>query len=91
MNYSIIFPDKCVSYETLVRDLALRIIEIQAKMSKEKRDTLSQRAAYNRYGEANVKRWVNTGKLSIFSKRPGKIEYKICDLERCYSKVQDYL
>lgn len=82
------FPDKCVSYETFVNDIAMSIIQIQSKMSK---DTISQRKAFAKYGESNVRRWISQGKLSIFSKRPGKIEYKVQDLERCSNHVQDYL
>lgn len=85
---NITFPDKCVSYETFVKDIAMSIVQMQSKMTK---DVISQRKAFDRYGESNVRRWVKTGKLSIYSKRPGKIEYKIQDLERCSNHIQDYL
>lgn len=69
--------------------LAPRIAEIMKNPYKN--DVCSQRKAKEKYGQANVLRWKREGKLKPFSKRPGKIEYKIKDLEELYNTEQDYM
>lgn len=41
-------------------------------------------------GVGNVRRWVKEGKLKPFSKRKGKIEYKVSDLQELHRREQDY-
>ena len=50
------FPDKILSYETFMDDLAARIVR---KMQRAQTDpeTISQRKAYSIFGRANVDRW----------------------------------
>ena len=83
--------DKCVSYDVFIKDLALAIAPLICKQMVDGTDVISQRKAFRIYGQGNVKRWLATGKLVPLSKRPGKIEIRINDLERCNMIVQDYL
>lgn len=50
---------------------------------------LSQREAFKRFGEGNVRRWRQQGKIEP-CKRPGKIEYKTSTLKELSRTVQDY-
>lgn len=91
MPLQMMFENKTVTYETFVNDLAIALAPRVKDLMENKQDCLSQRKAYDRYGQGNVKRWVIQGRLAPASKRPGKIEYRITDLERCKQRVQDYL
>lgn len=91
MSLQMMFADKMVTYETFVNDLAIALAPRVKDLMEDKQDRLSQRRAYERYGQGNVKRWVKQGRLQVASKRPGKIEYRIEDLDRCKQNLQDYL
>lgn len=69
------FPDKSVSYATFVRDVAA--------------ETVSQRKAYAMFGRGNVDRWRRQGKITPY-KRPGKVEYFVCELRKAQQAKQDY-
>lgn len=83
------FPDKIVSYDTFLDDLAERIA---AKMQHAAKDPefVNQRSAYKIFGRANVDRWRRTGKVQPY-KRPGTVEYRMTDLRMLQTTVQDYL
>lgn len=88
---SLVFPDRCVSYDTFINDLSAAIVpKIMAVMSHPG-DIVSQRKAYSLFGKANVNRWVRSGLLFPVAKRPGKVEYRYSDLQACQCRVQDYL
>ncbi len=82
------FPDKTVTYETFVKDVALQLSTL-LQQAKEKKEVISQREAYRVYGEANVRRWLRLGLLTV-RKRPGKVEYLSSELSNCQSRQQDY-
>lgn len=42
------------------------------------------------FGSGNVRRWIKEGKLKPFSKRKGKTEYKVSDLQELHRREQDY-
>lgn len=86
----LLFDDKCVNYETFIRDLSSALVPMLVEVLRSKSGILSQRQAYKRYGEANVKRWKRTGALVPLSIRPGKVEYRITDLQRLQARFQDY-
>lgn len=82
------FPDKILSYETFMDDLAARIVR---KMQRAQTDpeTISQRKAYSIFGRANVDRWRKEGRIKP-CKRPGKVEYCMADLRLLQQTHQDY-
>lgn len=82
------FPDRMVSYDTFMTDLASRIAE-KLLLIKEQPEMVSQREAYREYGRANVQRWLRQGKLHP-CKRPGKVEYQTCELRTAQQVQQDY-
>lgn len=88
MSIYIQFPDKVVSYETLLNDLSSRIVR---KMQRAEADpeTVSQRKAYAIFGRANVDRWRREGRVHP-CKRPGKVEYFMADLRMLQQTQQDY-
>lgn len=90
MKIELLFPDKCVTYETFIEDLALSLVPKLEKVITNPRDVISQRQAYNLYGFGNVKRWRKKNLLTPFSIRPGKIEYKVSDLDILKNRFQDY-
>ena len=47
-------PDRCVTYEELLDDLALRLAPL---LRTDNREVISQREAYRIFGEGNVRRW----------------------------------
>ena len=55
----------------------------------EPREYISQREAYKRFGEGNVKRWVDKCKVQRH-KRPGTMEYNLNELRRAAATIQDY-
>ena len=85
------FPDKCVSYDTFISDLATALVPKLREAIENKRGIISQREAYRRYGQGNVLRWKNQEKLIPVAKRPGLIEYRVDDLEMLKSRHQDYI
>lgn len=82
------FSDKMVTYEKFINDLALQL-SILLNHSQQDKQTLSQREAFRRFGEGNVRRWLKQNLLTI-RKRPGKIEYQLSELLACQSRQQDY-
>lgn len=91
MTIQMQFPDKCVSYDTFISDLATALVPKLREAIENKRGIISQREAYRRYGQGNVLRWKNQEKLIPVAKRPGLIEYRVDDLEMLKSRLQDYL
>lgn len=91
MARQIMFKDKCVTYQTFLDDLATFLAPRIANMIKNPpKEIYSQRESMRVFGVGNVRRWVREGKLKPQSKRPGKIEYKVSDLQELYRKEQDY-
>lgn len=90
MVIQIQFPDRMVTYETFINDLATALVPKIREAMRDKSDVISQREAYRRFGQGNVKRWLKTGVLEPVSKRPGKVEYRISDLQRLQARMQDY-
>ena len=82
------FPDRMVSYESFMSDLAGRIAE-RLQEIRQQPETMSQRTAYREFGRANVERWLRQGKLHP-CKRVGKMEYKTSELRLAQSVKQDY-
>ncbi len=73
--------------ERLTDALATRLSE---KLKKSPKTVCSQREAYRRFGTGNVRRWVKEGRLVAHAKRPGKIEYKMSELQALFDQQQDY-
>ena len=86
MSIQIQFSDKCVSYNTFINDLAAALVPKLRQAMEARRDVISQREAFRRYGQGNVLRW----RLPV-AKRPGIIEYNVDDLEKLKSRHQDYI
>lgn len=84
------FPDKVVTYDTFVHDLARVLTPMVKEAMKDQSEVISQRQAYKQFGQGNVKRWFKTGKLVPVAKRPGKVEYRIADLKQLQQVQQDY-
>ena len=82
------FPDRMVTYDVFMSDLANRIAEKILSM-REQPEVISQRAAYREYGKPNVQRWLRQGKLHP-CKRIGKVEYSTAELRMAQSNQQDY-
>lgn len=90
-----LFTDKLVSYDTFLEDVservAIKLRSIVEKKREEENPICSQRQAYKKFGSGNVRRWIRERKLVPFSKRPGKIEYRLSDLRILFNQEQDYL
>lgn len=82
------FPDRMVSYDVFMSDLATRIAEKLISI-REQPEVISQRAAYRAYGKPNVQRWLRQGKLHP-CKRIGKVEYSTAELRLAQQDQQDY-
>ena len=82
------FPDKIVSYDTFMDDLAARIVR-KIQRAEADPETVSQRKAYAIFGRANVDRWRREGRIHP-CKRPGKVEYCMADLRLLQQTQQDY-
>ena len=91
MTVQIQFPDKCVSYDTFINDLATALVPKLCEAIENKRGIISQREAYRRYGQGNVLRWRRKELLIPVAKRPGIIEYRVDDLEMLKARHQDYI
>ena len=72
------FPDKSVTYDTFVRDVASSVVRMLADTHNDP-EMVSQRKAYAMFGRGNVDRWRKQGKITP-CKRPGKVEYRTVDL-----------
>lgn len=82
------FPDRMVTYDVFMSDLANRIAE-KLLCIREHPEVISQRAAYREFGKTNVQRWLRQGKLHP-CKRIGKVEYSTAELRMAQSNQQDY-
>ena len=60
------------------------------KIKKEEKIYITQNQAYKRFGEANIKRWVDQRKVQRH-KRPNTMEYKFSELLQAAETIQDYL
>ena len=82
------FPDKSVTYDTFVRDVASSVVRM---LSDTHNDPVfvSQRKAYAMFGRGNVDRWRKQGKITP-CKRPGKVEYRTIELRTLQRLQQDY-
>ena len=81
------FPDKCVSYDTFMDDLAKRVAHAIKHPSYP--EYMSQRQAYAVFGRGNIDRWRRNGKIEPCV-RPGKPEYRTADLLKLQQTKQDY-
>lgn len=81
------FPDKSVTYDTFVRDVASSVVRMLAdthndpEMVSQRKDSL--------FGRGNVDRWRKQGKITP-CKRPGKVEYRTIELRTLQRLQQDY-
>lgn len=82
------FPDKIVTYERFLDDLATRVAEKMEQYGN-KPKFISQRKAYKMFGRANIDRWRRTGQIQP-CKRPGVLEYNTEELRKLQQTVQDY-
>lgn len=82
------FPDRCVSYQTFIKDLASQVALLLKRDSNDP-ERISQNTAFRMFGRANVERWRRNGRLTV-SKRPGKVEYITAELRYCQRTQQDY-
>ena len=96
---TMIFSDKCVTFDIFVSALASEILKRLHDASLAKYDELplykackvvSQNQAFLYYGKGNVNRWIKRGDLQPCSVRKGKILYKATDLDKLNRRVQDY-
>lgn len=83
------FPDRIVSYDTFIEDLAQRVVNKIERFAKDP-EFINQSNAYKIFGRANVDRWRRSGKIQVY-KRPGVVEYRTSDLRTLQTTVQDYL
>ena len=90
MRMMIQFADKMVPYDVFVKDLAREMLVQMTEAQRNPSGIVSQNQAFKMYGAGNVRRWVSKGQLIPLSKRPGKIEYKVSDLDRLQHRQQDY-
>lgn len=82
------FPDKSVTYDTFVRDVASSVVRMLADTHNDP-EMVSQRKAYAMFGSGNVDRWRKQGKIEP-CKRPGKVEYRTAELRALQKTRQDY-
>lgn len=82
------FPDKCVTYDTFVRDVATSVVRLLCEVRNDP-EIISQRQAYAMFGRGNVDRWRKQGKIEP-CKRPGKVEYRTAELRALQLIKQDY-
>ena len=84
----IAFSDKVVPYDVFVNDVAARIVSVMRK-AESLPAYISQRKAFEIYGQGNVKRWRKEGKIEPRI-RPGKTEYSTDRLNELQATIQDY-
>lgn len=82
------FPDKSVTYDTFIRDVAATVVRMLSEVRNDP-ETISQRQAYTMFGRSNVDRWRKEGKITPY-KRPGKVEYRTAELRALQNVKQDY-
>ena len=91
MVIQIQFPDKMVTYETFINDLATALVPKIREALQDPSGIVSQKRAFKLFGEGNVRRWLKKELLVPVSKRPGKVEYRLSDLRLLQARKQDYL
>lgn len=84
------FADKMVPYDVFVKDLAREMLVQMTEAQRNPSGIISQNQAFKYYGAGNVRRWVSKGMIVPLSKRPGKVEYRVSDLDKLQQKLQDY-
>jgi len=84
------FPDKCVTYDTFINDLATALVPKLKAAMENPSDIISQNQAFKKFGQGNIRRWREKGLVEPLSKRPGKIEYRLSDLLILQQRKQDY-
>lgn len=84
------FADKMVPYDVFVKDLAREMLVQMNQAKHVPSGIISQNQAFKYYGAGNVRRWVSKGMIVPLSKRPGKVEYRVSDLDKLQQKLQDY-
>ena len=84
------FPDKCVTYDTFINDLATALVPKLTEAMENPSNITSQRQAFKMFGQGNIRRWREKGLVEPVSKRPGKIEYRVSDLRILQQRKQDY-
>lgn len=79
MQAEITFPDRSVTYDKFVTDVAAKLASF---MREDKCDPeyISQRKAESLYGQGNVRRWRKEGAITPVI-RPGKVEYPTARLK----------
>lgn len=82
------FPDKMVTYDQFVNDVAARI-SAHLRIRDDDPKYITQNKAFKIFGRANVERWRKKGYVTP-SKRPGKVEYETRKLRELQSREQDY-
>lgn len=86
--FTLDFPDKSVTYDTFVHDVAASVVRMLSD-TRHDPETVSQRQAYAMFGRGNVDRWRRQGKIEP-CKRTGKVEYRTAELRALQNNVQDY-
>ena len=84
------FPDKCVTYDTFINDLATALVPKLIEAMENPSNIISQRQAFKMFGQGHIRRWREKGLVEPVSKRPGKIEYRVSDLRILQQRKQDY-
>lgn len=67
-----------VPYDTLINDIASRVVEL-IKNDEQDPEYISQRTAFKMFGRRNVERWRTQGKVTP-CRRPGRVEYRTSEL-----------
>lgn len=88
--FQLMFPDKCVTYDTFINDLATALVPKLKAAMENPSDIISQNQAFKKFGQGNIRRWREKGLVEPLSKRPGKIEYRLSDLLILQQRKQDY-
>ena len=84
------FIDTIVSNGQFIDELATKIALKIHQIEKGQLE-ISQAQAYRMYGRADVERWVKHGKLHPCRISPGKIRYRLIDLQKLASIQQNYV
>lgn len=82
------FTDHLIPYETLLNDIAARVVRF-LKDDNDDPEFISQRMAYKMFGRRNIERWRKQGRVEP-CKRPGRLEYKTAELRQLQRLKQDY-
>lgn len=83
------FPDKSVSYQTFVRDIAAQVVRM-LKDDSDDPEYISQRRAHQIFGRRNVERWQRLGLIEAV-RRPNRVDFSTAQLRLLQRTAQDYL